>query len=253
MSDSPESKNSINNPAVGAPAPASGNFNAAANPAPVTEATPTPQGQPAPAQPGQQFKAENIGSWASHQEGYFAEQNRKDAAKREKAEQTRKKVLPIIFVVGGVIAAALLIWGIVALVVTLIANSQPEIPAIAGGTSEDIGDYRNVLQEFYVKNNGDLSAVEEAVNDVLNTREGREYADQIRMSQASFLMANGYNAEAAAVGSQIDPDSLSTEQRSMLYALLAVIYANLGDTEKASAYEDLMYENNLQLGGDGGA
>ncbi len=272
MSDSPESKNSTTN------------LNPSAAPRPAAEPAPTSVRQPnsAPVQPSvpssaqvhanpvqpqpnatassqiptqdstTQFKAENIGSWAAQQEDYFAEQNRKAEEKRKKSEQTRKKVLPVVFIVGGIIAAGLIIWGIVALIMALTYKPEPEIPSIAGGSGADIGDYKNVLQEFFNKNNGDIGAVDNAVNDVLDTDEGREYADQIKMAQASFLLANEYYEEAAAVAGQVDPNSLSTEQKSMLYALLAAIYAKLGDFERANYYDELMYETNLELGGQGG-
>ena len=62
-----------------------------------------------------EFKSENIGNWISHQEGYFAEQNRKAAEKCKMAEQIREKVRPIVFMVGGLVVIGLAIWGVVAL------------------------------------------------------------------------------------------------------------------------------------------
>ena len=289
MSNSPESKNSITNPGA---VPSSASV-PAANPSQPVRATdpgntipaqptaataspaatspapaqPTPAVVPQPAAPATnptatttssdasptQFKTENIGNWAAQQEGYFAEQNRKAEEKRKKSEQTRKKVMPIVFIVGGLIAAALIIWGIVALVIALTSKPEPEIPVISGVTNEDISDYRDVLQDFFNQNGNNVNAVDDAVKDVLDSDEGREYANEIRMSQMAFLMSNNYYEEAAAIGEQIDPSSLDLEQRSMLYSLLAAIYANLNNFEKASEYNDLMYQTNLEIGGEGGA
>lgn len=237
MSDSPENKKPSNNTPSAAPS---------ASLAPSQPAK-TPQGKSA------EFKTENIGNWAAHQEGYFAEQNRKSEEQRKKAEQTRKKVLPIVFIIGGFIVAGLIIWGIVALVLALTAKPEaPEVPTISGGTSEDINNYRDFLQDFFNKNDGNLSAVEDAVNDTLDTDNGKEYADQVKLAEIFLLESNSYYSEALSKAQGINIDKLDLSQKISYYGVLYYCNTLLGNTEAANEYLKIQYDLSQEQGGEGG-
>lgn len=273
MSDSPESKNSTTN------------LNPSAAPRPAAEPAPTSVRQPnsAPVQPSvpssaqvhanpvqpqpnatassqiptqgptTQFKAENIGSWAAQQEDYFAEQNRKAEEKRKKSEQTRKKVLPVVFIVGGIIAAGLIIWGIVALIMALTTKPEVDAPTISGGTSEDVNSYRDILQDFFNKGgtNG-VQAVEDAVNDTLNTESGREFENQVKLAEIIVLQNNGFYDEAIEKSKNIDMEKLDLDQKISFYGVLYYCSTMLGDNKAANDYFMKQYELSMEQGGEGG-
>lgn len=243
MSDSPESKKP--------------NPNAVSNPVgPQPGASPAPSGTTAGTngQPAAQFQSSNIGSWASRQEDFFAEQNRQAEEKRQKSERTRKKVLPVAIIAGGIVAAGLIIWGIVALIIAITTEPPaPDVPTIAGGTTEDISDYSDVLQEFFNKDGGNnLAAVEEAVNNTLGTNNGKEYADQVRLAELYILQNNGYYAEAVDKAQAINVDNLDLNQKISFYGVLYYCNTLLGNAEAANEYMKIQYELSQQQGGQGG-
>lgn len=237
MSDSPESKNSNSSPTA-----ASSSISSTPSRG-QSASTPTSQ---------QQFRTENIGNWAARQEGYFAEQNRKDAAKREKAEQTRKKVLPIVYIIGGVIAAGLIIWGVVVLVISFTTKPEDNAPTIAGNTSEDVDNYRDILQDFFNKG-GSIEDIENTVNDTLSTNNGQEYADQVRLAELIFLQGNGYYSEALEKSNGVNPDNLNLDQKIFFYGILYYCNEILGNTEAADENFRRQYELSREQGGNGGA
>lgn len=281
MSDFPESKKSSTNPSLDvAPKPMSGSISASAqqsnspsgqqpasasvqpNIVPVQapqSATTVPHSQAPTQDPATQFKTENIGSWAAQQEDYFAEQNRKAEEKRKKSERTRRKVLPIVFITGGIIAVGLIIWGIVALVIALTTKPEVDAPTISGGTSEDVNNYRDILQDFFDKDvdgggvgSGNIAAVEGAVNSTLETDEGRKYADQVRLAQLNLYINNGLYRESVAVGEDIDPNNLDPKSRFQFYNFMYLMYYALGNIEQANEYSVLASDAAGELEGAGG-
>lgn len=268
MSNSLESKNpnfnaggapSAPNPATGSPAPAN-SVSAFQQPPVVLPPKATDLSVSPSAKSGQapnsasEFTTKNIGHWASRQENYFAEQNRKAEEKRKKSERTRKKVLPIIFIVGGIIAAGLIIWGIVALIVALnTPEPGPDTPTIAGGTSEDVNGYRDILQEFFDRDGGNnIAAVEEAVNNTLETESGKEYADQVRLAELYILQNNGYYAEAIEKAQNVNTDNLDLSQKITFYGVLYYCNTLLGNIEAANEYMKIQYDLSQEQGGQGG-
>lgn len=275
MSDFPESKKSSTNPSPDvAPKPMSGPISASAQqsssasgqqpastpiqpnivPVQAPQDAATTSHLQAPTQvPAAQFKTENIGSWAAQQEDYFAEQNRKAEEKRKKSERTRRKVLPIVFIVGGIIAVGLIIWGIVALVIALTTKPEVDAPTISGGTSEDVNNYRDILQDFFNKGGADgIQAVEDAVNDTLNTENGREYENQVKLAEIIVLQNNGFYNEAIDKSKNIDMEKLDLDQKISFYGVLYYCSTMLGDNKAANEYFMKQYELSVEQGGEGG-
>lgn len=217
-----------------------------------------------------QFKTENIGSWASRQENPFAKQNRERQAKKQERDQKRQKVAPffVTFVSAAVIGVAL--WGLVMLIVNLISSSDIQVdytPEIAGSTTEDINNYRDLLQNFYndqqaaiigevntedfdgagtIEGNDPevdrqlIATVDAAVKNTLGTSNGRKNSNAVRYAQMLFYLNNGYYQEVVDTGLKIDTELLDTGQRSSFYDAMANSYYLLGDNENADIYYDYL-------------
>ena len=207
---------------------------------------PSPQDQP-PRQPDIEFTTGNIGRWASQQENAFAEQNRQAALEKQERKQKFRKVAPYIFVGSGVIVVALIIWGIIALVGHVKETTPENIVAIAGGSSQDIADYQDILQEFYNQHNGTREEKRKGIEHLVqgtinNTPNGQTYADQIRLAQITMYVRNGLYDAALELSNNVDPDSFDLENLATYYSMLYSCYAVLGNTEKAEEYSALSYE-----------
>lgn len=198
-----------------------------------------------------QFSTQNIGAWKSKQENYFDKQNQKAAEKKAKQEETKKKLKPY-FKWGliGLGAAAVITAVIIVLVITM---KTPEgVPAISGNTLEDSNEYRNKLQAIYDESE-DYNKVDEAVNALLNTNDGRRYEAQIKMSQALLYFQNGEYQNAGEIAQTVNPNDLILEQQMQYYTILGRYSRENGDKEKENEYNsalyDLIYENAANGGG----
>lgn len=213
-----------------------------------------PQSQPASHAPTQNnqnnsavaFKSDYIGQWAAKQEDPFAEQNRKAAEKKAAKEAARKKAMPYIKI-GSIVAGCVAILAVIITVIVVIINQpKPEVPTIAGGTMEDITDYKDKLQEIYDKDNN-MSDVEDAIEDAMDTDNGREYANQLKLSQMMFYINQNIYDEAINIGETVEVEQLELLQQANFYALMAISCASIGDNAAADKYNSLAYEVNIKL------
>lgn len=207
--------------------------------------------------PKVQFKTENIGSWASRQENPFAKQNRERQAKKQERDKKRQKVAPffVTFASAAVIGVAL--WGLVMLVVGLISRPGPEVPMIAGGSSEDIANYKDILKNFYNKRpeattEERVQDVEGAVQETLDTRQGRENEKFVRLAQAQLYADNGLYEQVVSTVGDIDTENMTLEQLHTYYNMMYIAYSETGDIDKSQEYFILTYEVGEQLQGANG-
>lgn len=196
--------------------------------------------------PNVAFKSDYIGQWAAKQDDPFAEQNRKAAEKKAAQEATRKKALPYIKIASIVAGCLAVLAVIITIIVVIINQPKPEVPTIAGGTIEDISDYKNKLDEIYEQDK-DMSAVEDAIDDAMNTDNGRKYANQLKLSQMMFYIGQSIYDEAINIGETVEVEQLELLQQANYYALMAMSCASIGDYSGADEYNSRAYEVNLQL------
>ncbi len=212
--------------------------------------------------PDIQFTTGNIGRWSSRQEDPFAEQNRKRAAKKQTRNVKRQKVAPIIVIIAGVILTAAAIIGLIFLIIHLSHRTVNEIPEINGSTTQDIADYRDLLQNFYNQRPSDateeekLQAVQDAVNSTLDTAGGRENEVAVKIAQASFYIDNSRYEDALRVADSISHsvDALDLDQQILYYSILYISYYKVGNQEKGDEYSakvsDLIGEQQGWIGDD---
>lgn len=218
------------------------------NPQSQSAPSPNPQPQPTSNQNNSNvaFKSDYIGQWAAKQENPFAEQNRKAAEQKAAREAARKKAMPYIKI-GSIVAGCVAVLAVIITVIVVIINQpKPEVPTIAGGTIEDITNYKDKLQEIYEQDN-DMSAVEDAIEDAMNTDNGREYANQLKLSQMMFYIGQNIYDEAINIGETVEVEQLELLQQANFYALMAISCASIGDNANANKYNELAYEVNLKL------
>lgn len=193
------------------------------------------------------FTTGNIGRWASRQENPFAEQNRKADAEKQKRDRQRRKIAPYLYIGGGIIVLALIIWGIVALISHRGENTPVEGPIeIAGSSEQDIADYQQILQNFLSQQQGTTQEKEEGVNklvqNTLNTANGQDNANAVKLAQLGAFVASGMYDAGLVASKEIDPESLDIKQLATYYNLVYLCYLSLGNQEKAAEYLSLMYE-----------
>lgn len=207
--------------------------------------------------PKVQFKSKDIGSWASKQENPFAKQNRERQAKKQERDEKRQKVAPffVVFASAAVIGVAL--WGLVMLVVGLINQPGPDVPMIAGDTNEDISNYKDILKNFYNQRpdgtvDEKIEDVEKAVQETLDTKQGKEYEKSVRIAQAQLYADNGlYDRVISTVG-DLDTEGMTLDQLHTYYNMMYIAYSETGNVEKTQEYFVLTYDIGEQLQGANG-
>lgn len=203
-----------------------------------------------------EFKSENIGNWISHQEGYFAEQNRKAAEKCKMAEQIREKVRPIVFMVGGLVVIGLAIWGVVALISSSTTELSPlpdDITLGSEGAQEVQDQAQDIWQEALQgaeQDMGDVGGAEleakgvAAVTDYFDKRAGQASAMNVKIDLALIEMAlfvsNGQPEAAIKSSERVSPDEMNDVQKSQYYGMLMNVYYGWGDTAKGDEYSNLL-------------
>ena len=197
------------------------------------------------------FTTQNIGAWKSKQEDPFAKQNQEVAEKKAKRAEARKKLQP--YVKWGAIGlgAAAVIAVVVVVLVNLLKQPEYNGPTISGDSSEDVIDFRGKLQEIYDETD-DLDKVNEAVDELLGTSEGKKYKSQIKLAQAGFYWENGDLLAADEVLDDVDFDNLATQQQMQYYNIRALAAQFQGNSEKENEYNNLMYMLINENGGLGG-
>lgn len=198
---------------------------------------------------GVAFKSDYIGQWAAKQDDPFAEQNRKAAEQKAAKEAARKKALPYVKI-GSIIAACAAVVAIIVVVVVAIVNRpKPEVPTIAGDSSEDISNYVDILQNKYNESQN-VEDVSEIINNTLNTNNGREYEAQVRLAEMVFYFDNDLYQQLVDTGLKIDPMTLQPDQRLRYYNYMRYGYSVLNDNDKAAEYMDLVFELSNELSGN---
>lgn len=266
-SPAPVHRSASTMPALGQATPASSVSTVtkeAAKP-PVAKTSPAPEqssmpSSTPPAQPVQPtnanskdiaFRSENIGQWAARQENPFAEQNRQTAARKKKQKENLRKARPyalIAIIVAAIIGAALLL---ITLIASMISHSSNETPIIAGDSAEDVNSYKDLLHQIYQNNNNSTESVDKAVDKTLETANGKEYEDEVRLAQMMFYQDNNQPEEVNQIGETIQPNDLSPGLQLQYYNSLYYVAMSKHDSEKANEYLAIIYNIANQLGGDG--
>ncbi len=207
-----------------------------------------------------EFKSENIGNWTAHQEGYFTEQNRKAAEKRKKSEQIRKKVRPIVLVVGGLVVIGLAAWGVIVLVASS-TNELPPLPddiALGGEGAQEVQDQaQDVWQEALQgteQNTGDASNAElgakgvAAVTEYFDKRaeQASAMSEKIELTliEMALFISKGKPEAAIKSSKRVSSDEMNDVQKSQYYGMLMNIYYSLGDMVKGDEYSNLLEQVN---------
>lgn len=209
-----------------------------------------------------QFSTANIGKWAAKQESPFAEQNRRADEKRQRSAKTRRKVLPIVAIVGGIIAIGLIVWGVIMLVRAL--NAPEKLPEDIAYGSEGATEIQGKAQEIwnqYLSNlnpgNDDQGQNEENPDDSENISQAIEAVSDYFDEQLSLVNNDTQKADLVIIemdvmntnnqpegvisaGSKADPDTMTNYQKGLYYGMLTNAYYNVGNTSEGDRYFDLL-------------
>lgn len=199
-------------------------------------------------EPEAEFTTKNIGKWASRQENPFAEQNRKAAAKKQKANEARKKATPFVAIIAAIITVGVAIFGLVMLVIGLINSTPeaPEPPTIAGDSAQDLNDYQDILNNLYNQRpdasvEDRLQDVQNTIDNTLKTESGKEYANQVLLAQAMFYFDNSMYDRVVNVSQQVDENKLSDENKLLYYNIAYYSYERIGNPDMANEFLNKAY------------
>lgn len=210
-----------------------------------------------PNQPDIQFTTGNIGRWNSRQEDPFAKQNRERAAKTQAKNRKKRKAATIIAIIIGAILTIAAVVGLIFLIIHLAQREVAEAPEISGGTSEDISNYRDLLQEIYDRNpdatdEERAQAVQNAVDGTLGTQNGREHENAVKTAQIILLADNNLCREAVDLAPGISEDALDLDLKILYYNSMYACTNRLGLADLSSEYFLKLYNANEEQGGEGG-
>lgn len=204
-----------------------------------------------------QFSSQNIGRWAAKQESPFAKQNRERQAKRREQNKKRQKAAPFIVILSSAAVVGLALWGLVMIIVGWVNQPRIEAPTIAGSSEQDIIDYRDKLQNLFNQNvsgnaQDKLQAIQNAVNGTLDTTDGLENENAVKLSQMLFLANNSYYDEAAQIAETFNPDELTVEQQINYYTILRLKAQRDEDYEENDRVSIIIYNLYNELGDEVG-
>ena len=216
----------------------------------------TPKTPPQPPAEPVEFKAKDIGIETAKPQDTFAKQRKEAEKHQQKTRQTRKILIIVFSVIGGLALIGLIVW----LVIWLVQLNQPvEEPPVdsptvlVSGSDEEILDLRDAAQDAYDETDDDLGAADAVFEEALQNDPDAQYANQIRLSQLMFYFANNQYDLVREHFDAIDPAALSLDQQSTYYNIGSIVYSASGDTERADEYLDLVYQLSLESGtGQGG-
>lgn len=218
----------------------------------------TPSG-PSQAPEEVQFKSKDIGVETAKPQDIFAKQ-RKEAEKQKQAEKKTRKILIIIFsIIGGLVVIGLIIWLIIWLVQI---NQQPDEQPISNptilvsGSDDEINNLTNAAQSAHDEQNDDQAAADAAADaifeEALQNEANAAYTSQIILSQIKFYFNNNRYDAAREIFNNLDPATLSANQQSDYYNIGYIIYYET-EPERAQEYIDLVYDISRAEGnGQGG-
>lgn len=189
---------------------------------------------------------------------YFAEQNQKQAEKKQKTSKIRKRI----FLVGGLVALI-----IIAVVTILVINHQQSGPVvsddagagdgteISGGNSQLAGVQKlneqvtEVFEPTYSADengnivvSGDLEAAEATFAAALANAANQQRIDTIYVAQIVFYSSLSDNQRVVGIAENVDPSKLNLSEKIKFYNLTYLAYAALGDTNQANRYYNLTRE-----------
>ena len=155
-----------------------------ANNSQSSNTTPKTPSQP-PAEPVE-FKSKDIGIETAKPQDTFAKQ-RKEAEKHQQKTRRTRKILIIVFsVIGGLALIGLIIW----LVIWLVQLNQPvEEPPVdsptvlVSGSDEEILDLRDAAQDAYDDTDDDLGAADAVFEEALQNDPDAQYAEASNLAQ----------------------------------------------------------------------
>lgn len=202
--------------------------------------------------PDVQFTTENIGRWASRQEDPFAKQKRQEQEKKNARAKKRQKASPIIVLIISIPLVGAAIFGLVMLIINIVNRPAPVAPpTIAGNSTQDISDYRDILQGIFDRNKGTneekRQEIDQAVEGTLGTSAGKEYDSSVRLAQGSFYLNNNMANEAISSVENLNPDHLNLEQKQVYYYVLYYANALNGNTKKAQEYSNILFDITYEL------
>lgn len=185
-----------------------------------------------------QFKSKDIGVETAKPQDIFAKQ-RKEAEKQKQAEKKTRKILIIVFsIIGGLIVIGLLIWLIVWLI-----NSHNAANDLTPG-SDNATTIQEEAEEIYAGSNS-LDDVTNYFNDRINNAESDDEKADLTIIEMSVYNDKDAPQKVVDAAERVDASYMSDEQRGRFYGMLVNAYTNLGDEEKAYYYIDLLEQEGL--------
>ena len=185
-----------------------------------------------------QFKSKDIGVETAKPQDIFAKQ-RKEAEKQKQAEKKTRKILIIVFsILGGLIVVGLLIWLIVWLI-----NSHNAANDLTPG-SDNATTIQEEAEEIYAGSNS-LDDVTNYFDDRINSAESDDEKADLTIIEMSVYNDKDAPQKVVDAAERVDASYMSDEQRGRFYGMLVNAYTNLGDEEKAYYYIDLLEQEGL--------
>lgn len=185
-----------------------------------------------------QFKSKDIGVETAKPQDIFAKQ-RKEAEKQKQAEKKTRKILIIVFsILGGLIVIGLLIW----LIVWLISSHNAANDLTPG--SDNATTIQEEAEEIYAGSNS-LDDVTNYFNDRINSAESDDEKADLTIIEMSVYNNKDAPQKVVDAAERVDASYMSDEQRGRFYGMLVNAYTNLGDEEKAYYYIDLLEQEGL--------
>lgn len=209
-----------------------------------------------------QFKTANIGKWAAQQENPFAEQNRRADEKRQRSAKTRRKVLPIVAIIGGIIALGLIVWGVVMLVMAL--NAPEKLPEDIAFGSEGASEVQGKAQEIWDRywnniasgdddqnqdneNPGDTADVSQAIEAVsdyfdeqLSIANNDSQKNDLVIIEMDLMNTNEQPEGVISAGNKGNPDTMTDYQKGLYYGMLTNAYYSVGNISEGDRYFELL-------------
>ena len=185
-----------------------------------------------------QFKSKDIGVETAKPQDIFAKQ-RKEAEKQKQAEKKTRKILIIVFsILGGLIVIGLLIWLIVWLI-----NSHNAANDLTPG-SDNATTIQEEAEEIYAGSNS-LDDVTNYFNDRINNAESDDEKADLTIIEMSVYNDKDAPQKVVDAAERVDASYMSDEQRGRFYGMLVNAYTNLGDEEAAYYYINLLEQEGL--------
>ena len=189
---------------------------------------------------------------------YFDEQNRKTAERKKQNRKVRNRVLAI-----GLPSLTAVIVVIVALVIILQpADPDAKVPADMKIWNGEAQDLQASAQKIYdirptppdndgsSSDVGDISGVDDFFNQKVEQAPNSETKNNIVLVEMQFYSDNFLPTQVIKTGEKLNINDLTTNQAGIYVGLLYNAYMNMGNTDGAAPYLELMstYETEINDG-----